>query len=443
MNIPPTRYAKSGELNIAYQVVGGGPFDLVYVPGWISNIEMMWTDPSVAHVFGRLAGFSRLILFDKRGTGLSDRVSNDHLPTLEQRMDDVRAVMDAARSERAALFGHSEGCSMSILFAATYPQRSTALALYGGFAKRSWSVDYPWAPTMEERLDLANEIERDWGDVDLTYYVPSRAGDESLRAWLSAYFRSGASPAAGAALLRMNSRNDVREVLGAVRVPTLVMHARGDRDVKLDEGRYIASHIEGARFVEIRGGDHIWNVSPVADEVVDLVEEFLTGVRPRPEADRFLATVLFTDVVNATARAAELGDRRWGELVARHHAMVRSELGRHRGVEVDTAGDGFFATFDAPGRAVRCAIALRDGVRGLGLEIRAGVHTGECQVIAGKTGGIAAIVGARVREQAGPGEVLVTSTVRDLTSGSGIAFADRGSRALKGVPREWELFAAS
>jgi pimeloyl-ACP methyl ester carboxylesterase len=441
--VPPTHYAKSGDLNIAYQVVGDGPFDLVYVPGWISNIEVMWTEPTVAHVLSRLAGFSRLILFDKRGTGLSDRVSNDHLPTLEQRMDDVRAVMDAARSDRAALFGHSEGCSMSILFAATYPQRSTALALYGSFAKRSRSDDYPWAPTIEERLKLADEIERDWGDVDLKYYVPSRAGDEALREWLSAYFRSGASPAAGAALLRMNSRNDVRAVLAAVRVPTLVMHASGDRDVKVDEGRYVARHIEGARFMEIAGGDHIWYVSPQADEVVDAVEEFLTGVRPRPEPDRFLATVLFTDVVNGTRRAAELGDRRWGELVERHHRMVRAQLGRHRGVEVDTAGDGFFATFDAPGRAVRCALAVRDDVRELGLEIRAGVHTGECQVIAGKAGGIAAMVGARVREQAAPGEVLVTSTVRDLTSGSGIAFTDRGKRALKGVPREWELFAAS
>src|SRR2546423_4144569 len=241
----------------------------------------------------------------------------------------------------------------------------------------------------------------------------------------------------------MNSRNDVRAVLGAVRVPTLVIHASGDRDVKVDEGRYVAGHIEGARFMEIAGGDHIWYVSPQADEVVDAVEEFLTGVRPRPEPDRFLATVLFTDVVNGTARAAELGDRRWGELVERHHSMVRTELGRHRGVEVDTAGDGFFATFDAPGRAVRCALAVREGVRDLGLEIRAGVHTGECQVIAGKTGGIAAIVGARVREHAEPGEVLVTSTVRDLTSGSGIRFEERGSHALKGVPRDWQLFAAS
>jgi class 3 adenylate cyclase len=440
---PPTHYAKSGDLNVAYQVVGDGPIDLVYVPGWISNIEMMWTDPTYAHVLGRLAGFSRLLLFDKRGTGLSDRVSNDHLPTLEQRMDDVRAVMDAARSERAALFGHSEGGSMSILFAATYPQRSIALALYGIFAKRLRSDDYPWAPTLEERLSLADEVERGWGDVDLSYFVPSRADDEPLHQWLSAYFRGGASPAAAAALLRMNSRNDVRAVLSAVHVPTLVMHATSDRDAKVDEGRYVAAHIEGARFLEIAGGDHLWFLSSNADEIVDAIEELLTGVRPMRQPDRFLATVLFTDVVNGTARAAELGDRRWGELVERHHARVRSELGRHRGVEVDTAGDGFFATFDAPGRAVRCAMAVRDAVRELGLEIRAGVHTGECEVIAGKTGGIAAIVGARVREQAAPGEVLVTSTVRDLTSGAGIVFEDRGSRALKGVPREWQLFAAS
>jgi class 3 adenylate cyclase len=439
---PPTRYAKSGDLNIAYQVVGDGPFDLVYVPGWISNIEMMWTEPSYARLLGRFAKFSRLLLFDKRGTGLSDRVSNDHLPTLEQRMDDVRAVMDAAHSERAALFGHSEGSSMSILFAATYPARSIALALYGSFAKRFRSDDYPWAPTMEERLTLADEVEQGWGDVDLKYYVPSRAGEDSVREWLSAYFRSGASPAAAAGLLRMNSRNDVRAVLSAVRVPTLVMHASGDRDVKVEEGRYVAAHINGARFLEIQGGDHIWFLSPQADEILDAIEEFFTGVRPTLEPDRFLATVLFTDVVNGTARAAELGDRRWGELVERHHALVRGELGRHRGSEVDTAGDGFFATFDAPGRAVRCAMAIRDRVRDLGLEIRAGVHTGECEVIAGKTGGIAAIVGARVREQAAPGEVLVTSTVRDLTSGSGIEFEQRGTRVLKGVPREWQLFAA-
>jgi pimeloyl-ACP methyl ester carboxylesterase len=442
VKVPPTRYAKSGNLNIAYQVVGDGPFDLVYVPGWVSNIEMMWTEPNYARLLGRLASFSRLLLFDKRGTGLSDRVSNEQLPTLEQRMDDVRAVMDAAGSDRAALFGHSEGCSMSILFAATYPQRSIALALYGSFAKRSWSEDYEWAPTLEQRRALADEVEEGWGGVDLNYYVPSRAGDETLREWLAAYFRSGASPAAGAALMRMNTLNDVRAVLPAVRVPTLVMHANGDRDVKVEEGRYVADHIEGARFVEIAGGDHIWFLSPQGDEIVDAVEEFLTGVRPRPEPDRFLATVLFTDVVNGTARASELGDRRWGELIEQHHATVRSELDRHRGVEVDTAGDGFFATFDAPGRAVRCAMAVRDRVGALGLEIRAGVHTGECEMIAGKVGGIAAIVGARVREQAAPSEVLVTSTVRDLTSGSGIVFEDRGSRALKGVSRQWQLFAA-
>jgi pimeloyl-ACP methyl ester carboxylesterase len=440
---PKTRYAKSGDVNIAYQVVGDGPFDLVYVPGWISNIEMMWTQPAFAHVLSRLAKFSRLILFDKRGTGLSDRVANDRLPTLEQRMDDVRAVMDAAGSERAALFGHSEGCSMSILFAATYPQRTIALVLYGSFAKRLRSEDYPWAPTLAERMHTADEIEQGWGEANLNYYVPSRAGDEALRSWLSAYFRSGASPAAAAALLRMNSRNDVRAVLPVIRVSTLVMHASGDRDVKIDEGRYIASRIVGAQFVEIPGGDHIWVLSNTADEVIDTVEEFLTGVRPPREIDRFLATVLFTDIVGGTTRAAELGDHRWRELIERHHALVRTELDQHRGVEVDTAGDGFFATFDAPARGVRCGIAVRDRVRELGLEIRAGVHTGECEVIAGKTGGIAAIVGARVREKAAPGEVLVTSTVRDLTSGSGLVFEDRGTHELKGVPRSWELFAAT
>jgi pimeloyl-ACP methyl ester carboxylesterase len=440
---PKTHYARTAGVSIAYQVVGEGPFDLVYVPGWISNIEMMWTDPSYARLLTRFAKFSRLILFDKRGTGLSDRVANDQLPTLEQRMDDVRAVMDAVGSDRAALFGHSEGSSMSILFAATYPQRTIALALYGSFAKRLRSDDYPWAPTLEERAEAADEVERGWGEVSLAYYVPSRVGDDAVGAWLSAYFRSGASPAAAAALLRMNSRNDVRAVLPAVRVPTLVIHASGDRDAKIDEGRYLASHIKGARFLELAGGDHIWFLSQTADDVVDAVEEFLTGVRPTREIDRFLATVLFTDIVGGTARAAELGDTRWREVIERHHAIVRTELGRHRGVEEDTAGDGFFATFDAPARGVRCALAIRDRVRELGLEIRAGVHTGECEVIAGKTGGIAVIVGARVREQAAPGEVLVTSTVRDLTSGAGLAFEDRGLRQLKGVPRDWQLFAAA
>ena len=439
-DVPKTRYAKSGGVNIAYQVVGSGPPDLVYVPGWLSNVEMMWENPLLARFLRRLASFSRLIVFDKRGTGLSDRVAE--LPTLEQRMDDVRAVMDAVGSARAALFGNSEGAAMCILFAATYPERTLALTTYGAFAKRLRSDDYPWAPTLQERLRGAEELERTWGDpkiADLAYYAPSIADDASFQEWLDAYFRRSASPKAAADLLRMNTYTDVRDVLPSVRVPTLVLQAVGDRDVQAAEGRYIASRITGAQYVEFPSGDHLFWASH-QDEILAEIQEFLTGVRPPPEHDRILATVLFTDIVEGTKRAAALGDRRWRDLLESHHALVRAEVSRHRGVEQDTAGDSFYATFDGPARAVRCALAVRDGVRRLGLEIRAGVHTGECEVVAGKLGGIATTIGARVKDLAGAGEVLATSTVRDLVSGSGLAFAERGAQALKGVPGEWRLF---
>lgn len=439
-DIPKTRYAKSGGINVAYQVVGAGPPDLVYVPGWLSNVEMMWENPLLARFLRRLASFSRLIVFDKRGTGLSDRVPE--LPTLEQRMDDVRAVMDAVGSARAALFGHSEGASMCILFAATYPKRTIALATYGAFAKRLRSDDYPWAPTLDERLRGAEELERSWGDpkiADLAYYAPSIADDVNFQEWLDTYFRRSASPKAAADLLRMNSHTDVRAVLPSVRVPTLVLQAVGDRDVQAAEGSYIAARITGARYVEFPSGDHLFWASH-QDEILAEIQEFMTGVRPLPEHDRILATVLFTDIVEGTRRAAALGDRRWRDLLESHHALVRTELARYRGLEQDTAGDGFYATFDGPARAVRCAFAVRDGVRRLGLEVRAGVHTGECEIVAGKLGGIAAIIGARVKDLAGAGEVLATSTVRDLVSGSGLAFAERGTQVLKGVPGEWRLF---
>lgn len=439
-DIPKTRYAKSGGINVAYQVVGAGPPDLVYVPGWLSNVEMMWENPLLARFLRRLASFSRLIVFDKRGTGLSDRVPE--LPTLEQRMDDVRAVMDAVGSARAALFGHSEGASMCILFAATYPKRTIALATYGAFAKRLRSDDYPWAPTLDERLRGAEELERSWGDpkiADLAYYAPSIADDVNFQEWLDTYFRRSASPKAAADLLRMNSYTDVRAVLPSVRVPTLVLQAVGDRDVQAAEGSYIAARITGARYVEFPSGDHLFWASH-QDEILAEIQEFMTGVRPLPEHDRILATVLFTDIVEGTRRAAALGDRRWRDLLESHHALVRTELARYRGLEQDTAGDGFYATFDGPARAVRCAFAVRDGVRRLGLEVRAGVHTGECEIVAGKLGGIAAIIGARVKDLAGAGEVLATSTVRDLVSGSGLAFAERGTQVLKGVPGEWRLF---
>jgi pimeloyl-ACP methyl ester carboxylesterase len=434
---PETLYAKSGDLNIAYQVVGDGPFDLVYVPGWVSNIDLAWEKPKPARFLERLASFSRLILFDKRGTGMSDRVSNDRLPTLEQRMDDVRAVLDAVGSKNAALLGHSEGSSMSVLFAATYPDRSRALVLVGAFAKRLRTDDYPWAPTLEERLATIEEVERNWGaGFDLTDYAPGE--DPALLEWYSTCLRRSASPGAAAALLRMNSQIDTRHILPTIRVPTLVLARTGDRDVTVDEGRWIASQIPEARFVELSGDEHLlW--AGDQDGLLAEIEEFLTGMRSAPDHDRLLSTVLFTDIVGSTERARELGDRGWHEVLEEHHTRVRGVLEQYRGREVDTAGDGFFASFDGPARAIRAACAMREGVQPLGIQIRAGLHTGECELMRDKIGGIAVHTGARVAAAAEPGEVLVSSTVKDLVAGSGIVFADRGERELKGVG-SWHLY---
>lgn len=437
MRAPETHYAKSGDVNIAYQVVGNGPTDLVLVPGFVSHLENDWDEPRSAHFLERLASFSRLIRFDKRGTGLSDRPGG--LPDLETRMDDVRAVMDAVQSERAALLGYSEGGPMCCLFVATYPDRTTALVLYGTYAKRvDPDDDYPWVATAEQRQAYVDQVEREWGfESDLGTMAPN--ADAALTAWWRARARASASPGAARALLLMNSRIDVRQVLPTIRVPTLVLHRSGDRDSRLEEGRYIADHIPGARFVELAGEDHIPWID--ADQVVDEVEEFLTGIRRGPEPDRVLATVLLTDIVGSSERAAELGDRRWRELLEAHHALVRRELARWRGNEVDTAGDGFLATFDGPARGIRCACAIRDGLHELGLEIRAGLHTGECEIIGGKVGGIAVHTAARVAARAAPGEVFVSGTVRDLIAGSGIELEDQGVHTLKGIPGEWQLLA--
>ncbi len=437
---PQTRYARSGTVSIAYQVVGDGPRDLVCVSGWVSHLESGWDEPLLARFRGRLASFSRLILFDKRGTGMSDRVPDANLPTLEQRMDDVRAVMDAAGSQRAALFGQSEGASMAILFAATYPERTTALVTFGAFACRVWHPEYPWAPTPEQRQRVYDLVQRDWGgDVDMSDLAPSLAHDDGFRRRLSTYLRLSASPGAALALARMNTDIDVRDVLPAIRVPTLILHRRGDLDANIEEGRYIAARIPGAKFLELPGPDHLpW--AGDQGEVVDEIEEFLTGIRPSPEPDRVLATVLFTDIVGSTERAASLGDKAWRDLLDQHHALVRRELAHFRGKEIDTAGDGFFATFDGPGRAVRCAVAIRDRLRESGLDVRAGVHTGECERMGDKIGGLAVHIGSRVAALADAGEVLASSTVKDLVAGSGIVFEDRGAHLLKGIPGEWRVF---
>jgi class 3 adenylate cyclase len=443
MPSPETRYAKSGDLYVAYQVVGDGPFDLLHIPGFVSNVEAMWDEPLLARFLGRLASFSRLILFDKRGTGLSDRVPNDRLPTLEERMDDLRAVLDAAGSEQAALLSHSEGGNLAVLYAATHPERTRALVTTGMFAARVWSPEYPWAPTPEEREQTIEVLEREWGTpgplVDL---VPSRANDRAFMERFAAYTRRSASPGAAAALMRMNTHIDVRAVLPTITVPTLVIHHTDDRDASVEEGRWIAAQIPGARFLELPGEDHLpW--AGDQDRLLDEVEEFLTGTRPVREPDRVLATVLFTDLVDSTRRVAELGDRRWRELLEAHEAAVRRELARYGGREVDSAGDGFLATFDGPARAIRAACAIRDSVRGLGLELRAGLHTGECELANGKVRGIAVHTGARVAALAGPGEVLVSSTVRDLVAGSGISFDERGEHELKGVPGTWRVYEVS
>jgi class 3 adenylate cyclase len=435
-SVPETRYAKSGDVNIAYQVVGDGPLDLVLVHGFVSHLQLDWDEPRMAHFLRRLASFSRLIVFDKRGTGLSDRPGG--LPDLETRMDDVRAVMDSAGSRQAALLGYSEGGPMCCLFAATYPERTSSLVIYASYAKRQDpDDDYPWAATSGERRAHAEEIERDWGvDAHLGSMAPN--ADAALRAWWAKRARAAASPGAARDLILMNSQIDVRAVLPTIRVPTLVLHRSGDRDSRPEEGCYIAEHIPGARFVELSGEDHF--VSIDADEILDEVEEFLTGTRPTREPDRVLATVLFTDIVGSSQRAAQLGDRAWRELLGGHHAAVRRQLERFHGREVDTAGDGFLATFDGPARAVRCGYAIQEAMGELGLEVRAGVHTGEVELVDGKVAGIAVHTGARVAALAEPGEVLVSSTVKDLVAGSGIEFLERGTRALQGIPGEWRLY---
>jgi class 3 adenylate cyclase len=438
---PETRYARSKDGHVAYQIVGDGPRDLVFIPSWTSNVEAMWEEPSLARFLRCLARFSRLLCFDKRGTGVSDPVPLAALPTLEQWMDDVRTVMDAASSERAALLGHGEGGQMAMLFAATHPERTAALILGDTSARLVRDVDYPWGVPSDWVPRFLHLTEDFWGSgstVDLV--APSAAHDERFRRWYARFERLAIGPRAAVAMSAFTLERDLRGVLPTIRVPTLVLHRAGDRFIRVGHGRYLAEHIPGAKYVELSGKDHLFYVGDT-EAVVGEIEEFLTGARPVPEIDRVLSTVLFTDIVGSTERAARLGDRAWRALLDTHHDIVRRELERHRGREVKTVGDGFLATFDGPARAIRCACAIRDGVRSLGIEIRAGLHSGECELMKDDVGGIAVHIGARVVASASPGEVLVSGTVKDLVAGSGLRFVDRGVHNLHGVPGAWRLFA--
>jgi class 3 adenylate cyclase len=429
-------------VHIAYQVFGEGDLDLVLVPGFVTHVELIWEAEPSACFLEALGSFARVINFDRRGSGLSDPVVD--APTLEERMDDVRAVMDAAGSERAVLMGISEGVPMSILFAATYPERVEALVCYGGMARSTEADDYPFATPVEALTESGFELILPyWGQgAVIEVSAPSQADDPEARAFAARMERASASPGMLAQLARMFIELDVRDVVPTVQVPTLVLHRRLDRLVNVRHGRWLAEHLPNAKLVELSGGDHLpWGEG--AEELIDAVQEFLTGTRYAPEPDRILATVLFTDIVGATARAAELGDRAWRQLLQRHHDAVRSQLGRFRGKEMDTAGDGFFATFDGPARAVVCACAIREAVRELGIEVRAGLHTGECELVDGKAGGIAVHIGARVASVANAGDVLVSRTVKDLVAGSGIEFEARGEQTLKGVPEAWHLYAVT
>ena len=440
---PQTHYARSGRLNIAYQVVGEGPRNLVLVPGWVSHVEFAWELPPLARFLDRLASFARLIVFDKRGTGLSDRVPDADLPGLDERMEDLRAVMDATETKSAALFGFSEGGNLAMTFAAAHPSRVDALVTFGVFAKRIWSPDYPWAPTPEARAKEYEYIEREWGGMmDLSSIMPSMIHDVEFGKRVATYLRRSASPGAAVSLLKMNTQIDVRHLLPVIKAPTLVMHRAGDRDTNIEEGRYIAARIPGARFVELAGEDHLPWIGD-SDVVADEIAEFLTGARLPSDVDRVLATVLFTDIVGSTEQLARMGDRAWRERLAEHHAVARQEIARWRGREINTAGDGFFAVFDGPARAIRCALALHERLSRLAISIRAGLHTGEVTMSNDDVGGIAVHIGARVAASAGAGETLVSSTVKDLVVGADLAFADRGVTPLKGVPGEWRLYAVA
>jgi pimeloyl-ACP methyl ester carboxylesterase len=432
---PATRYAKSGDIRIAYQVFGEGPGNVVLAPPFVSSIENYWDEPDTARWLLRMGSYARVVMLDKRGTGMSDPVAE--LPDLDERIDDIRAAMDAAGMERAAMVGMSEGGPVAALFAATYPERCRALVLYGTFARFS-----SWIPTDEAFASFLDYIDKAWGTGgSLPFFAPSRMHDPAFKRWWGRFERLGASPAAATALMLMNRKIDITGIVSTIRVATLVIHRTGDVTINVEGGRYLAEHIPGARYLEFEGADHLPFIGDNVVEIADAIEEFLTGSRMPVPADRVLATVLFTDIVDSTEKAVTLGDRRWHDLLDTHHATIRRNLARFRGREIKTTGDGVMATFDGPARGVLCACTIADEIRPLGIEVRAGLHTGECEIIGDDVAGIAVHIGARVAALAAAGEVLVSSTVKDLVVGSGLRFRGRGSQSLKGVPGEWHIFA--
>jgi class 3 adenylate cyclase len=439
--VSEVRFARSGDIDVAYRVVGDGPVDLVYVEGAYTHLEIAWELPQYRRYCERLAEFTRLILFDKRGMGMSDRVPG--ATTLEERMDDIRAVMEAVGSERAAVMGESEGGPLSILFAAAHPERTVALILQGAEVRERRDEEWPWGEGDEAELEeYIAALPETWGKgLGFKHLVPSVGDVQWGRDLLARVQRYAATPASWGAFARMAFEIDVRHVVPAIGVPTLIIHAVDDHVCHVENARFLARTIPDARFVELPGGDHVPWFDP--DQTISEIREFLTGTREASTPDRVLATVLFTDLVGSTAQAVELGDRRWRDLLEQHHASVRRELARFDGREVDTAGDGFFATFDGPARGIRCAQSIIESVRPLGLDVRAGLHTGEVELADGKVAGIAVNIGARVAARAAAGEVLVSGTVKVLVAGSGLEFADRGTSTLKGIPGEWRIFAVS
>jgi class 3 adenylate cyclase len=436
----PIRFARSGELFVAYTAEGSAPPALVVTPGHFFHLEVAHEWPPFARFIDRLTSFSRVILLDRRGTGLSDGM--DPATSLDDAMDDIRAVMDDDGVERAVLVGSAEGGPTCMLFAATFPQRVAALVLVGTFPRRLSAPDYPAGYSPEQHAWILRVFEERWGraPVAMRTIAPGRADDPAFRSWYARVQRYSASPGSAIAWYRLSGEIDVRRVLPTIRVPTLVLHRTGDMIVPVEHGRYLAAQIPGAKYVELPGAEHFW-FDGDSEAILAEVQEFITGVRPVPVPDRVLLTVLFTDIVDSTRRAADLGDRGWRDLLEQHHRMVRAALERFRGREIDTAGDGFLAVFDGPARAIRCALAVSAAVRDLGVELRLGVHTGECEVIGDAVAGLAVHIGARVAALAGPGEVLVSSTVKDLVVGSGFLFKERGRHELKGVPGEWQVFA--